>query len=686
MVDEGVLTAEEIARVAGVARGTVSNWRRRHAEFPAPVSGTGRGLVFNRAEVEAWLASAGLLELAPNARLWREVNHAARGSSLGRVVAAVAKTVTSHVGGQATKDHLAAEDGLPASLAWAAERAVDEAGAVAVLGDLTDRYSVAAGHYVTPARIAEFMVSLAAIGEGATVLDPASGSGELLAAALAHGAERVLGQDASAEAVALAKTRLLPGAPGAPGVPAESQRAEVAAGESLRADAFAGVAADAVLCRPQLAAEESELELAWAQHALAHLKPGGQAVLLLPPSAATSPAGAQIRMDLLRGGALRAVIELPLPAGSPFEAPPHLWLLRRPDGKADPDQLALFAEPRPDRRAGQDPAVTATTVEAMSTAQWQAFTRTVGHGWEHLTDPERHTIASGGGRNAHYCVTRVADLLDDTLLDESERLGGTFAITPARVKAHFSAVCRVRDAEHAAARRRQGIPEPKNPARSFSRARISLSLIPMDVDGITKTLRHFDWLDAPDVREPEGRRPPAVWPPKAAQPADPWRTATVPELARLGLLRYRRAESAAAELLRPGDVLVPATVVATLTENAMATVVDKEREGDPAGLSAHLIRPDPARLNPWFLAGFLAASAARQQATAGTPAPRIDVRQLAVPLLPLEDQERYAAAFRRLRYLKSATASFTDKMADLTSHLTAGLTVGEIRLEAETTS
>jgi hypothetical protein len=150
----------------------------------------------------------------------------------------------------------------------------------------------------------------------------------------------------------------------------------------------------------------------------------------------------------------------------------------------------------------------------------------------------------------------------------------------------------------------------------------------------------------------------------------------------LGMLRYRHAGSGHAELLRTGDVLVPAT----LTENAVATVVDQEQEGDPAGLRAHLIRPNRAHLDPWFLAGFLAASATRQQATTGASAPRIDVRQLEVPLLPLEDQERYAMAFRRLRYLKTAAASFTDKMANLTSHLTTGLTVGEIRLEAETTS
>ena len=34
------VTAAEISRLAGVTRATVSNWRRRHADFPAPVGGT----------------------------------------------------------------------------------------------------------------------------------------------------------------------------------------------------------------------------------------------------------------------------------------------------------------------------------------------------------------------------------------------------------------------------------------------------------------------------------------------------------------------------------------------------------------------------------------------------------------------------------------------------------------------
>ena len=256
--------------------------------------------------------------------------------------------------------------------------------------------------------------------------------------------------------------------------------------------------------RPSRLTDRSEAGLGWAQHALAHLKPGGLAILLLPSSAATSPAGSQTRADLLREGSLRAIIELPPCAGWPE---PHLWLLRRPDGAADPNPRALFAEPRPDLTSASDKAVTPAAVEAMSAAQWRAFTHTVESAWECLNDPERHTISAGGGRNAHYCITQVADLLDDRLLDEQERLGETFGISPARVEAHFSAVCRVRDAERAASAL-----APRNPARSFSHARLSLSLIPLDVDGITKTLKHFHWLDAPDVRTPEARRAPAVWP------------------------------------------------------------------------------------------------------------------------------------------------------------------------------
>ena len=233
MADEIVLNAAEIARMAGVSQGTVLAWRRRRDDFPAPDGGAHAGAVYRRAEVEAWLAGAGPWELAPGPRVWREVSHRARETSLAEAVSdAAASRAAGRRGSPAAQ--------RPGRPGVAHERAVDDAGALAVLNDLFDGYATASGIPVTPARIRDFMISLARADEGATVLDPASGTGELLASALAGGAGRVLAQDASTATAELARARLFPG---------ESQSAEVAAGDALRADAFAGVEADVVVCR-----------------------------------------------------------------------------------------------------------------------------------------------------------------------------------------------------------------------------------------------------------------------------------------------------------------------------------------------------------------------------------------------------------------------------------------------------
>lgn len=55
------VTAAGIARLAGVGRAAVSNWRRRHADFPKPVGGTETSPSFALAEVESWLRDQGKL-------------------------------------------------------------------------------------------------------------------------------------------------------------------------------------------------------------------------------------------------------------------------------------------------------------------------------------------------------------------------------------------------------------------------------------------------------------------------------------------------------------------------------------------------------------------------------------------------------------------------------------------------
>ena len=165
------------------------------------------------------------------------------------------------------------------------------------------------------------MADLADAGEG-TILDPAAGTGELLAAALDRGARRVAGQELDPALARLAETRLL--------MATSQGRAEIRAGDSLLQDAYDGLQADVVLCHPPFASRDwhpgelagdarweygippkSESELAWAQHALAHLRPGGRAVLLMPPAVASRPSGRRIRAGLLRDGAIRAIVSLP---------------------------------------------------------------------------------------------------------------------------------------------------------------------------------------------------------------------------------------------------------------------------------------------------------------------------------------------------------------------------------------
>ncbi len=170
--------------------------------------------VYNPAEVEAWLAADGRWELAPGSRVWREVSHIARGGSLREAVLAAAAAAARHGSGEGLPP------GVPGNLAWLIGRAVDDVGAAGVLDDLLDRDAPASGIPVTPARIAACMISLAGIGDGATVLDPASGTAELLAAALARGAGRVLAQDPGDATGEVARARLLPG---------KGQGAEVAA-------------------------------------------------------------------------------------------------------------------------------------------------------------------------------------------------------------------------------------------------------------------------------------------------------------------------------------------------------------------------------------------------------------------------------------------------------------------------
>jgi hypothetical protein len=364
MADETLVAAADIARLAGVGRSAVSNWRRRYAGFPPPVAGTPASPLFALAEVEAWLRAEGrLLEVPLVERAWQELR--ARAGDDLRLASALADAGERLVSGQPAEQSGIAE--LAAAL-----------GSADTFEVLLSRFheTRARSAAVPAAEIVELMTAL--VTGAATVLDPACGTGELLLAARDNGARRLLGQDAGADLARLAGIRLRLGSSdgGAAGHPGEKREVIVRMDDALFRDAFPGIMGDAVLCcppsYPRAAGQDldaadprwvygvpprMEPELAWVQHALAHLSPTGLAVILMPQAAAARRPGRRLRAQLLRKGALRAVIAL-----SAANQANHLWLLRRPVGVV-PATVLMMA-------AADPPAIIAT---------WRRFTGDPGH-------------------------------------------------------------------------------------------------------------------------------------------------------------------------------------------------------------------------------------------------------------------------------------------------------------------
>jgi hypothetical protein len=127
-------------------------------------------------------------------------------------------------------------------------------------------------------------------------------------------------------------------------------------------------------------------------------------------------------------------------------------------------------------------------------------------------------------------------------------------------------------------------------------------------------------------------------------------------------------------LLEEGDVVVP-----VLGGGAVARVVDAATAGAALGRNLVLLRPDPAALDPWFLAGFLRGTANHRQASSyASTATRLDVRRLQLPRLPLDRQRRYGERFRALTAFEDALRLAGRLGEQLARGLLDGLTEGTV--------
>jgi hypothetical protein len=330
-----LVTGAEIARLAGVTRAAVSNWRRRYSDFPAPAGGGVNSPLFDLTEVQAWLdKQRKVQDVSIEVRLWQVLRGAYGEEMIGGLV-----DVARLIAGEARpKD-------LPEDAVRLARDLIGSGSTAEVVDALAERFTDsvrrAGSDQVTSPRVVRAVRRFAGeVADDATLFDPACGIGTLL---LAVGPERGplrYGQESDARSACFAQLRA---------DLTDRVGVDIGTGDSLRGDLWAEVKADLVVCDPPVGDTDwgreellldsrwefgtpsrAEGELAWLQHAYAHTSPGGRVLMVMPASVAYRKAGRRIRAELVRRGILTQVTALPPGTASSHALPVHLWHLRRP--------------------------------------------------------------------------------------------------------------------------------------------------------------------------------------------------------------------------------------------------------------------------------------------------------------------------------------------------------------------
>ncbi|WP_448316943.1 N-6 DNA methylase [Streptomyces sp. CO7] len=335
-----LVTGSEIARLAGVTRAAVSNWRRRYDDFPEPAGGGPNSPLFDLAEIRSWLERQRKgQDVSEEVRLWQTL----RGAYGDDMVTALADTA-AHV------DDPDALTPLPEEAVRLVGRLLDRGSAADLVTGLAERFTDsvrrAASDQVTTARVVRAVRHFAGrVAKDAVVFDPACGIGTLLLCVGPERGPRRLGQEIDPHSARFAQLRAdLTGRAGV----------EIAVGDSLREDRLPELKADLVVCDPPVGDTDwgreqllldrrwelgtpsrAESELAWLQHAYAHTAPGGRVLMVMPASVAYRKAGRRIRAELVRRGILTQVTALAPGTAASHAQPVHLWHLRRPTGPGD---------------------------------------------------------------------------------------------------------------------------------------------------------------------------------------------------------------------------------------------------------------------------------------------------------------------------------------------------------------
>ncbi len=389
---QALVAPSDIAEMADVSRGAVSNWRKRAADFPAAIGGTAAKPLFSREAVRAWLVGRGynIQQDSGEAIVWSAMN-ALRGflpadamadliltlacarklsdesSSTvppwiqlqGAVRAEGFAVLASVAGSEAERDPrwsvLVDLQAAYADIDFSAAAAVVEAlGSVdpAALTTVTDyvlakvaRAQVRSGldHGFVESRISEALGNLAAAhgGDVDVLYDPACGTGTALLSAIAAGLkpERIVGHDIDVDAVRQTAQRSY----------LRGLDVEVVQGDVLAHDLDEGLRADLVVAEPPYGLSLPESvdvadsrwqfglpgrrfsELAWIQHVVAHLTENGRGFVVTPLGVLFRGGSEKtVRTELVRQGCIESITVLPPKMLPHIGIPLAVWGVRAP--------------------------------------------------------------------------------------------------------------------------------------------------------------------------------------------------------------------------------------------------------------------------------------------------------------------------------------------------------------------
>jgi type I restriction-modification system DNA methylase subunit len=398
---QGLVGPSDIADIAGVSRSAVSNWRKRAGDFPNPVGGSSAQPLFSREEVTRWLVSHGYTPKADHGEtaVWAAMNalrDELSADDAAQVILSLTcarkltdQTLADDLGGMRWADLASLRPGElrqqllelfmrldpaenllcgevltgqslnPQALARVVDMIAeaDPSHLDAIADFVLERLAKAQGkmgadHGFVGSRTSALLARLAAAGPTVVLYDAACGIAAALLAAVEGGARplRIVGHDINGQALRIARQRAL----------LHEVHIDLVQTDVLREDIDPELRADVVIAEPPLglrldspewltdrrfqfgAPPRMSADTAWLQHVIAHLTETGRGYVLTSSGALFREEERAVRTALVRSGCVEAIV------GLPGKMLPHtavklaLWVLRRPTPVDAASQILLI--------------------------------------------------------------------------------------------------------------------------------------------------------------------------------------------------------------------------------------------------------------------------------------------------------------------------------------------------------